>query len=272
MTLIEVLIAMVILGFISLATYRAISQTYKVRDVLLNEGEFHNTIRLAMSMLGHDIELAYSPWPFLPKPPKSRVGGASESVAPEPTPSAPVDVSFMQQLEERARSKYWLSPISKLGVRPSHFIGTNREISFVTSANARVYRDSRASVFAKVSYSLVDDKSAPSDGPRSLVLVRKSTPRAFEGDLDKDPDERSFPLLRGIEKLEFRYAKSGERNASGSEFLWLGEWDNLKSEFSTTLPQIIEVHLIVNGPVRLRFEGTFLFRTEVPARGFARSF
>src|SRR5690348_1896944 len=46
-TLIEVMVSMAIMVFISLAIYQAMTETYKLREVLSVEGDFYNSIRLA---------------------------------------------------------------------------------------------------------------------------------------------------------------------------------------------------------------------------------
>ncbi|MGK5085126.1 prepilin-type N-terminal cleavage/methylation domain-containing protein, partial [Bdellovibrionota bacterium FG-1] len=60
-TLIELMISVVILTFISLGIYQLTVETYHLRDVLSAEGEFYNSVRMAMDILGRDISTIYSP-------------------------------------------------------------------------------------------------------------------------------------------------------------------------------------------------------------------
>src|ERR1700746_219262 len=82
-TLIEVLIAIVILAFISLGLYNAITETYRVRETLSTEGDFYNGIRLSMNVLQRDVTLIYSPINLLPSPSPSASGVAGQP--PQPT-------------------------------------------------------------------------------------------------------------------------------------------------------------------------------------------
>ena len=66
-TLIEVLIAMVLLTVISLAIFQATTTTYHLRDTLLHEGDFHNGIRLAVGILERDFSQLYTPALMIPR-------------------------------------------------------------------------------------------------------------------------------------------------------------------------------------------------------------
>jgi len=68
-TLLEVLIAMSVLVFISYAIYQATVETYKLRDSLSTEGNFYNGIRMSTSILQRDISMIYSPLISMPDKP-----------------------------------------------------------------------------------------------------------------------------------------------------------------------------------------------------------
>ena len=67
-TLIEVVIVMVILVFISLGIYQMTTETYKLRDALANEGEFYNSIRMSMDIVQRDVSAMFSPIISRPQP------------------------------------------------------------------------------------------------------------------------------------------------------------------------------------------------------------
>src|SRR3954470_4695672 len=69
-TLLEVLISMVILMFIGIAISQMTTKTFELRDVLSNEGDFYNGIRLSMQIIQRDVALMYSPVLILPDYPK----------------------------------------------------------------------------------------------------------------------------------------------------------------------------------------------------------
>src|SRR4051812_5370193 len=88
-TLIEVLIAMFILGCISLGIYQAMTGTFKLRDSLMAEGEFYNNIRMAMSLMDRDVSVMYSPTIMLdtPNPSASPSPGAPGGPTPAGGPA-----------------------------------------------------------------------------------------------------------------------------------------------------------------------------------------
>src|SRR5215213_6023098 len=69
-TLLEVLISISILVFISFGIYQATTNTFRLRDVLMNEGDFYNGIRMASSVVQRDVALIYSPALILPPKPR----------------------------------------------------------------------------------------------------------------------------------------------------------------------------------------------------------
>lgn len=66
-TLIEVLIAMVLMVFISMAIFQTTTETYRLRDILMTEGDFYNGIRLSLGILEKDISMAYTPYSLNPE-------------------------------------------------------------------------------------------------------------------------------------------------------------------------------------------------------------
>src|SRR4051812_26119592 len=110
-TLLEVLIAMAVLVFISFAVYQATIETYRLRDTLSAEGEFHNGIHLATSILQRDITMLYSPSITLP------------DKKPDPnTPPNPQQMQVIMSDDLGQTYTYWSPAANPSGLRPSHFI------------------------------------------------------------------------------------------------------------------------------------------------------
>lgn len=258
-TLIEVMISIIILAFISLGIYQATTEAYHLRDVLSTEGEFYNGIRLATDILGRDIAAMYSP---------------ALMQAPAPTPSnqpvnqyqPPVvdpEMAAVLQTDAGRTTQFWLPAIEKTGLRPSHFIGTENKLSFVSLSHVRIYRDSPESVFAKVSYALVPGEDPQL--PDTWILVKTESTNAFDDDDRRDREhQHKYPLLHGIKKMRLRYwSKEREKQGRG----WQTSWDNEKEDFKEKYPDIIEVQLEVIGTQKLSFDAVYRFRPEVPLRG-----
>ncbi len=240
-TLLEILIAMSILMFISFATYQATIETYKLRDILGQEGDFYNGIRLSTAIVQKDIALLYSPhlqkWFDTPPPPEELTDDLGRSF------------------------DFWSQAIQTNGLRPSRFIGTDSKMSFISLSHMRIYRDAPESEFAKITYDLKkDDQDSENKG--TLVLVRTESPNAFNMNEHKDPMKKSYEILRGIRKINYTYL-----TRDGNTWKTSRSWDSDKEENKNKFPEIIEMKIEVLGPKRLTFEGDFKFRPEIPLNG-----
>jgi prepilin-type N-terminal cleavage/methylation domain-containing protein len=264
-TLMEVLITMVLLLVISLAIYRATTQTYRLRDILQNEGEFYNGIRLSVGILERDVALIYNPVIMLPKTPKaSDPFGAGNG---QLTPDEAQELQELQGSDAGRSTTYWSGAVDKTGVRPSRFVGSDTKMTFVSVSHIRIYKDAPESEFLKVKFELVPDRAEGADGAQ--VLMRTVNPGAFDDNderLVKSSLSRStqhvYPLLRGIKKLKYRYLhKTPDKEE------WLNAWDSDTQDLKNLYPDMIEVSLEVDGPYRFHFEGTYHFRPEIPLHG-----
>ena len=267
-TLLEVIIVMAILVFISFGIYQATTESFKLRDVLSIEGEFYNEIRFSMSVMQRDISLIYSPMLLLPTP------AASAS----PTAQTPASAQqAQQQAQEKAKSfagtelilesQYWLVANDVSGLRPSHFIGTENKISFISVSHRRIYKDSPESEFAKISYEIKKDETSiyldPKDIDRlrdTMILVKTENADAFEMDDTKakdDPMQHQYTLMHGIKTFKFRYYRKDNTQ-------WYPNWDNDKDDLYGLFPDIIELTVQVAGPKNLSYDGVYQMRPEVP--------
>lgn len=247
-TLIEVLIAMVLLVIISLAIYQATTETYRLRDVLMHEGDFYNSIRLSMGVMDRDVSLIFSPTMMLPTP--------RASFSPEQS----------SQMEEIARTdqgqttQFWGGAVDPSGIRPSHFIGSETKMSFISVSHIRLYKESTESEFAKIIYELKPNTDPLNTLSGTHVLIKGESPNAFEEDTPNDKSFTYYPLLRGISKLQFRYFHKAKDQ-------WLTSWDSDKEDLKNIYPDRIEVNLEVKGPSRLFFEGIYQMKPEIPIDG-----
>ncbi len=246
-TLLEVLISIVLLVVISLAIYQATTSTYRLRDSLLNEGDFNNAIRLAMQLIDRDVAQMYTPALQLP--------------APQPTPSGmPTQQEMQSPAEEAQPTQFWGGYLDKSGARAMRFVGTENRLSFVAASNLRIHRDAPESEFLKVVYELQDDPER-GDGIEGKVLVKTASPNAFSEDDSKDRLRHTYRLVRGVRKLRFRYWRKDKDNG------WSSSWDSDAPDTKDIYPDLIEATVEVAGPGRLTYEGVYKFRPEIPLRG-----
>ncbi len=249
-TLLEVLIALAVLVFISLAIYQATIETYKLRDTLLAEGEFYNTITISTAVIQHDISLIYSPY------------SADPALKNDPRGQPQLSQDLIGQTDDLGRTfSHWAAAVNKTGMRPSHFIGSTDKLSFISLSHVRIYKDSQESEFARISYETKrDDKNT--DNPGSLVLTKTESSNAFYTLDVKDTFSHTYPLLPGIKTIAFTYYKR-----EGNTWKTSRSWDSDKEETKNIYPDLIEMKIEILGRRKQSFEGTFKFRPEMPFNG-----
>ena len=248
MTLIEVLIAVFILVIISFSIYQATTDSFRVRSILSEDGDFFNAIRLAMNILEKDIAMIYSPTMILPSEP-----------TPTPSPPDSEDLSAIMGGDSNLNSDYWTSVINKTGIRPSHFIGKETELSFIATSHIRIYKKSPESIFSKIAYKL-ENPSDQTEFPGTKALFKTENTDAFNLEDDNEKLTHNYPLLYGIKKLKFRYYRKEKDQ-------WNNSWDSETADLKNLYPDLIEVELEIIGHNRLQFNGTFKFRPEMPLYG-----
>lgn len=245
-TVLEILISISLLVVISLAIFQATNETYKLRDVISNEGDFHNSIRLSMGILQRDFELLYTPVIMLPTP------------VPSASPNAQ-DTSAQLTPDAGRVTDFWGPEVDKNGLRGTRFNGTDRKLTFVSASHIRTYKDSLESEFAKITYEVTDDPDK-SYGEGTKVLVKTESPNVFDLEDDKDRFKRSYPLLHGIKSVTFKYFDRLKKDGFSS-------WDTENQDHKNIFPDFVEVTLDVVGPAGLTFKGTYRFRPEIPFNG-----
>jgi hypothetical protein len=267
---------MVLLVIISLTIYQSTTQSYKLRDVLLNEGDFHNGIRLAMGLLDRDVTLLYSP---ILLNPRTSPGSPAASPAPDDpnfaqdpnrpqTPAEQAETQLLEQLRASPLSQtteYWGPVRDTTMIRPSRFQGAADRMSFISASHIRIYKEAPETELTKVRYELRDDKSELSP-PDTKMLVRITNSRVFDDiSSQKDESERVMPVLRGIKKWGLKYYRRDKQT-------WEPSWDSEREDLVGRYPDAIEVEVEVQGPLRLNFTGRFLMKPEIPLGGLdARS-
>jgi prepilin-type N-terminal cleavage/methylation domain-containing protein len=265
-TLLEILIVMAILAFISMGIFTATGQTFKLREDLQTEGEFYNSIRIAMSIIDRDVTQMYSPLIMIQNGPQpapsvtpatgnnnSRTGAGQTPGQGQLTSDAAADL--------QTDGTYWAPAIDNTGLRPSHFQGTDTKFTFISAAHIRMYKDRPESDFVKVAYETKKDEHPSTefklDDPE--VLTKTENVDVFENDDFKDrKDGVVYPLLHGVSKVKIDYYNKRTEK-------WESSWDSEK--VNNNYPDIIRMQIEVHGPSNLSFVGTYYFRPEMPLSG-----
>jgi prepilin-type N-terminal cleavage/methylation domain-containing protein len=239
-TLIELMIAMVILTFISVGIYQATTRTFDLKVTLGSRGEFYNEIRLAMGILDRDLTHIFTPKMLFP--------GIKKATDPQ-------ELDSMMR-GERGQSAYWGKMIDGNGVRPSIFLGKEKSMSFVSSSHYRVYKDSLESIFLKVAYELQSDTLPGALTPGLQALMKTENTNAFAMDGDDAKQANTFPILRGVRQFKFRYYQIEKDK-------WYDSWDSSREDFKDRLPDVVEVSVEIVGERGVVFDGIYKIRPEV---------
>jgi prepilin-type N-terminal cleavage/methylation domain-containing protein len=259
-TLIEILIAMTIMAFISMQIFMALRGSFSRRESFLARNDFHNAITLAIGVIERDFQLLYSPKVMVPDWRKEK----------QPTEDEPgrEGASFLENIpsnEQNASSEFWGDLIDVTGVRHSRLIGQQSSLSFLSAGHLRIYQDAPESIFAKVSYEFQEDPYPAEGLEGTFVLMKRVNTDVFNMDEDDNDHTHSYPLLNGITEFQFRYYEKGKET-------WHNNWDTQSTEFKNIFPDAIEIQLTATGGESLNFEGNYLIRPETGIHGLSRTF
>lgn len=258
-TLLEVLISIAILVFISLFLYQVTTSTFNLRESLIEEGDFFSGIRLAMNVVERDVSQLYTPILMVPADPAAS-GLLSGGILTQNQMA-----SIVGDGKGQSASKFYLGVINSMGIRPVRFQGNDKSMSFVSVSNVRIYKESKESEFARIAYDLIDDKS-PDAIPGTRILRKAVNTSAFEdeeGSLNaRNQLWKYYSLLPGLKEVVLRYYKHDKKQ-------WLNTWDSENQDTKYLLPDLIEMKIKATAGDRLNFDGVFYFRPEVPHHGLA---
>jgi len=269
-TLIEVMITMAILAFISLGIFQAVTSSFKIRDELSQEADFYTGIRLAMGIMNKDISMIYSPTLLLNTQPQTSPSGTPQN--PSGAPQFDESQIAASTAADLSRSfTFWSAAADKSGLRPSRFVGTDAKMTFISATHFRVYKDSPESEFAKITYDFEPDSEPPINGFKvadSNILVKQTSANVFDNDDLRDRETtHKYTLIRGITSFKFSYYKWVDNS-----FTAYTTWDSDKDDFKWQIPDMIRVDIEIKGPTGLSYTGFYEFKPELPFHGLNPSF
>jgi prepilin-type N-terminal cleavage/methylation domain-containing protein len=260
-TLLEVLIAIVLLIFISLAIFQATTGAYRLRDNLMHDGDFQNGLRLAVSVIERDIGMAFTPLSMKPSPAPSASATASASASSSSSSSD----AYLTDPDLQRSTEFWSGAVDNTGLRPSRFQGSEKKLSFVSASHLRVYKDAPESDFLKVTYTLDPDSSSEAVEGTS-ILKRTIDTRAFDLEEKRDPKTiKTYSLLRGVSEFKWRFYSKAKQQ-------WLASWDSDTTEPKNAFPELIELTVSIKGKRKQTLDGTYIFKVEVLQNGIPKTF
>lgn len=197
LTLIEVLIAIVILSFIVLGIASITGSSQDTALKVVAEDRQILQVETAMARIEWDVSQAYSPLFF--------------SHAMEPSGLSESEGQVYNEMVDRytTNSRFAFPSYEGLPV-PIFEARDKKQFTFFTTSNRRKFKNSKQSHFAWVRYDLDTVKAREEDGEDTKALIRKfNSENVFSPQDIQWEDVKSQILLRNVEKLVFEFWNPG---------------------------------------------------------------
>lgn len=239
-TLLEVMIAVTILAFLSLMTTQSIQRSLQTKAKLQKSIDRNSEIREALRIMEHDINMAfhYRDWAtdLYNQSEQARRGSQNGQPNSQPGNSQP----GANQSSQTKQPNNNLPPFQPRvpPIQLTHFMGEESTLSFTALSHPRVIRDDMSSSQQKVGYFLRECKSRTDQKKTTKCLWRRTDP-LLDDDVTKGGQE--VPLLEDVEELKFRYLGANKQD-------WLKEWKTKEgdAELADTFPDAVEITLTIN--------------------------
>jgi prepilin-type N-terminal cleavage/methylation domain-containing protein len=234
-TLIEIMIAIVIMSVLSILTAQAVQSAIQQKTKFQGDIERDAAIRDAMRVMERDVNMAFHHRDFTTEMLNQIQTDASKAtptatppsagVAPAPT-AAPATAPTPAGTPRKPPPEY------------TAFIGKEQSLDFTSLSHVRTTRDSAESDQAEIGYSLKTCKSqlaASKAGSTSQCIWRRVSP-ILDEDVTKDGTETV--LLENVQEFKMRFLGPGHED-------WLDHWDTTQGEASMkdTFPYAVEIYV-----------------------------
>ncbi|MCO5141526.1 MAG: prepilin-type N-terminal cleavage/methylation domain-containing protein [Oligoflexia bacterium] len=208
LTLIEVLVAMALLAFISIAIFQATTRSATVNFQLSKESTDYVALTLGLQTLENDISQIYTPV---------------------------LDQAKVKEGE--SASAFWSAPVRSDNIRRSRFQGSKEKISFISNGNTNFLEDSPQSDFIKVVWEVERADSG------TYSLVRSTDWDAFNLEDNRLEQPVKIPVLENLTSAQFSYYRIENKTW---EDKWDSEGQFIKDE--SRFPDLISIKLEAPDP------------------------
>lgn len=251
-TLLEVVIAMMILAFLSLFTVEAIQRALKTKAKVQKEIDKNATLRDALRIMERDINMAFNyrdiNIALYNMTQKERQKKAQ-------TPQKPTDPKQQQQPktpeqlaqeQQQAQQQGQVDP-NKFKLKEekvwTQFIGEPEKLDFTSLSNVRLTEDAKVSSQAEIGYHLKSCRRRSTQEQSSQCLWRRVSDYIHEKDITKNGQETV--LLENVTEFKLRYLGPGKDGE------WIDTWitgeradDSTRNKF----PYAVEITLAIKDP------------------------
>ena len=246
-SLIEVLIAIVILSFLMLSIYQIIDNSSESNFRIKNEDRALIQFESAMNIIQTDIEYMYTPLFYETDKKADEAAYKKAFLSPQGagTSDYRVDESYG---ETNQLGEYYIG-YSASNIPIPKFINENKtSIAFLTSAGRRLVKDTKQSNLYWVIYELRDNPE-PINKEAPYILTRATVRQdLYNPNLDLK-DAKAHPILDNVKTLEFNFFNTESKKFVESTRL-------LDNDLNT--PRLIKVEVETEGP-----KGDSLFANRV---------
>ena len=185
-TLIEVMIAVTLLSFLSIGIYQATTRSFLVNATLGREATEYSGVLLTLQAVESDLSQIYNP-------------ALDPTEAPAANPNAAQTPDF------------WSVPVRTDGTRRARLQGTREKLTFINNANRRVEADQAQSDFQKVTWEIERNSSG------AYSLYRATDWNAFNYDRVSGKPNR-VALIENLSSASFSYYRRENKT-------WEDSWD-----------------------------------------------
>jgi prepilin-type N-terminal cleavage/methylation domain-containing protein len=263
-TLIEILIALAILGTLSILVATSIQRGVKNKAKIQDQLDDISKIRNALKIMEMDIHKAFHYYDvekeFLDEIKKASQQGPSAPKSDSPPGSGAIS-PLPSDESANALSPGTVNPVEAPRVAPVfHFLGEDSKLNFVTRNMQRTLADSRVADFQEVGYEFKDCESLKSERSKGKCIWRRSS-SIVDKDLEKGGEE--MVLLDHLTEFSLKYIGKGKQD-------WVTQWKSSPqggdSVTTNNFPLAVQISLTYEREVRNEKDRKYSMQIVVPLR------
>ena len=227
-TLLEILIATVIMAFLTIFTARMISDGVRSRAKIESDIDRETALHDALALMQQDIEKAFNYRDLYAELYNQAQRDRQQSTTVPPTPAPPTPG---QPPPPPATANQY--PLKQEKVF-TQFIGGHHTLNFDSLNNFRNQRNAQVSDQCEIGYYVASCVSLEHPNINMKCLWRRVSP--YIGN-DVKEGGHATPILEDVKSLRFRYLGNGHVHH------WVGSWDSVNGEtvMNGRLPMAVEI-------------------------------
>lgn len=232
-TLLEILIVLTLLSFLTINVAIAVRNGFKARAKIQEQVKDMSQVRDSLRVIERDFNQAFHyrdlEEEFRSEVRKQSMTPAQKAQADQYAAQFPGQQPPSTDPKEEDRKRNRKDPTT-------HFVGHAGTVDFATLNAGRMASDQKQADFIKVGYSIKSCRDFTND-QSTQCLVRRESP-LVEGDITKGGIE--VVLLRDVTEFKLRYYGKGKQE-------WNSDWDSIQGDAITknAYPMAIEISLTV---------------------------